>query len=44
MGSRLAFFLNDFDLLCSDQNKVRLARVAATSSAVRRFDLQMPRT
>jgi NTE family protein len=25
-GSRLAFFQNDFDLLCSDLNKVRLAR------------------
>ena len=33
-GSRLAFFQNDFDLLCSDLNKVRLARAAATSSAV----------
>jgi len=33
-GSRLAFFQNDFDLLCSDLNTVRLARAAATSSAV----------
>ena len=33
-GSRLAFFQNDFDLLCSDLNKVRLSRAAATSSAV----------
>jgi NTE family protein len=33
-GSRFAFFQNDFDLLCSDLNTVRLARAAATSSAV----------
>lgn len=33
-GARLAFFQNDFDLLCSDLNKVRLSRAAATSSAV----------
>jgi NTE family protein len=33
-GSRLAFFHNDFDLLCSDLNKVRLSHAAATSSAV----------
>ena len=33
-GSRLAFFQQDFDLLCSDLNKVRLSRAAATSSAV----------
>jgi NTE family protein len=33
-GSRLVFFQNDFDLLCSDLNKVRLSRAAATSSAV----------
>ena len=33
-GSRFAFFQNDFDLLCSDLNKVRLSRAAATSSAV----------
>ena len=33
-GSRLAFFQNDFDLLCSDLNQVRLSRAAATSSAV----------
>ncbi len=33
-GSRLAFFQNDFDLLCSDLNSVRLSRAAATSSAV----------
>ena len=33
-GSRLAFSQNDFDLLCSDLNKVRLSRAAATSSAV----------
>ena len=32
--SRLAFYQNDFDLLCSDLNKVRLSRAAATSSAV----------
>jgi NTE family protein len=33
-GSRLAFFQNDFDLLCSDLNNVRLSRAAAASSAV----------
>ena len=33
-GSRLAFFQNDFDLLCTDLNTVRLSRAAATSSAV----------
>lgn len=33
-GSRLAFFQNDFDLICSDLNTVRLSRAAATSSAV----------
>jgi NTE family protein len=33
-GSRLGFFQNDFDLLCTDLSKVRLARAAATSSAV----------
>ncbi len=33
-GSRLTFFQNDFDLLCSDLNQVRLSRAAATSSAV----------
>jgi NTE family protein len=33
-GSRLVFFQNDFDLLCSDLGKVRLSRAAATSSAV----------
>ncbi len=33
-GSRLAFFQNDFDLLCSDLNTFRLSRAAATSSAV----------
>lgn len=33
-GARLAFFQNDFDLLCSDLNKVKLSRAAATSSAV----------
>ena len=33
-GSRLAFFQNDYDLLCSDLNTVRLSRAAATSSAV----------
>lgn len=33
-GSRLAFFQNDFDLLCTDLSKVRLSRAAATSSAV----------
>ena len=33
-GSRLAFFQNDFDLLCSDLTTLRLSRAAATSSAV----------
>jgi NTE family protein len=33
-GSRFAFYQQDFDLLCSDLNKVRLSRAAATSSAV----------
>lgn len=33
-GSRLAYFQNDFDLLCSDLNRVHMARAAATSSAV----------
>ena len=33
-GSRFSFYQNDFDLLCSDLNKVRLSRAAATSSAV----------
>jgi NTE family protein len=33
-GSRLAFYQQDFDLLCSDLNKVRLSRAAASSSAV----------
>jgi len=33
-GSRLAFIQNDFDLLCSNLNTVRLSRAAATSSAV----------
>ena len=33
-GSRLAFFQNDFDLICSDLSKFRLSRAAATSSAV----------
>ena len=33
-GSRLAFYQNDFDLLCSDLEPVRLSRAAATSSAV----------
>jgi NTE family protein len=33
-GARLAFGQSDFDLLCSDLSKVRLARAAATSSAV----------
>lgn len=33
-GSRLAFFQNDFDLICSDLNTIRLSRAAATSSAV----------
>jgi NTE family protein len=33
-GARLAFFQNDFDLLCSDLNSVHLSRAAATSSAV----------
>lgn len=33
-GSRFAFYQNDFDLICSDLNSVRLSRAAATSSAV----------
>lgn len=33
-GARLAFFQNDFDLLCSDLNTFPLSRAAATSSAV----------
>ena len=33
-GARLAFFQNDFDLLCSDLSTFRLSRAAATSSAV----------
>jgi len=33
-GSRFAFYQNDFDLICSDLNTVRLSRAAATSSAV----------
>ncbi|MEN8108270.1 MAG: patatin-like phospholipase family protein [Pseudomonadota bacterium] len=33
-GSRLAFFQNDFDLICSDLNTIQLSRAAATSSAV----------
>jgi len=33
-GSRFAFYQNDFDLLCTDLSKFRLARAAATSSAV----------
>jgi NTE family protein len=33
-GFRFSFYQNDFDLLCSDLNKVRLSRAAATSSAV----------
>lgn len=33
-GSRLAFYQNDFDLICSDLNSFRLARAAAASSAV----------
>jgi NTE family protein len=33
-GFRLSFYQNDFDLLCSDLDKVRLSRAAATSSAV----------
>jgi NTE family protein len=33
-GARMAFYQNDFDLLCSDLNTVRLSRAAATSSAV----------
>ena len=33
-GYRFSFYQNDFDLLCSDLNKVRLSRAAATSSAV----------
>lgn len=33
-GARLAFFQQDFDLLCSDLSSVSLSRAAATSSAV----------
>ena len=33
-GSRLAFYQNDFDLLCTNLSTVRLSRAAATSSAV----------
>ena len=33
-GARLAFYQNDFDLLCSDLNTFHLSRAAATSSAV----------
>ena len=33
-GSRLAFFQDEFDLLCSDLGPVNLSRAAATSSAV----------
>ena len=33
-GSRLSFYQNDFDLLCTDLATVRLSRAAATSSAV----------
>lgn len=33
-GSRFAFYQNDFDLICSDLNTIRLSRAAATSSAV----------
>lgn len=33
-GARLAFYQNDFDLICSDLNSFRLSRAVATSSAV----------
>ena len=33
-GTRLAFFQNDFDLICSDLGTFNLSRAAATSSAV----------
>ncbi len=33
-GSRFGFLQNDFDLICSDLNTIRLSRAAATSSAV----------
>lgn len=33
-GSRVGFLQNDFDLICSDLNTLRLSRAAATSSAV----------
>jgi NTE family protein len=33
-GARFAFSQNDFDMLCSDLDKVHLARAAAASSAV----------
>lgn len=33
-GARLAFYQNDFDLMCADLGTVHLSRAAATSSAV----------
>ncbi|MDX1555984.1 MAG: patatin-like phospholipase family protein, partial [Xanthomonadales bacterium] len=33
-GARLAYFQNDFDMICSDVGTVKLSRAAATSSAV----------
>lgn len=33
-GSRLAYYQDDFDLICSDLGQVKLSRAAATSSAV----------
>jgi len=33
-GSRFSFYQDDFDLICSDLGPMRLARAAATSSAV----------
>ena len=34
IGSRFAFYQDDFDLICSDLESVNLSRAAATSSAV----------
>ena len=34
IGTRFAFYQNDFDLICSDLNTVSVSRAAATSSAV----------
>ncbi len=34
IGSRFGFYQEDFDLICSDLNSVKISRAAATSSAV----------